>query len=213
MALANGKLRAPSFNIAGGAPLRDDRLPALVMLGPDANARGGIASVLRIWRHGGLRAVARCLSADLRGWQRRCQVAGLCLGVAAIHRPAAWRAGGGGACPFGLERQLPAQRACFSRWPGGPASPISFTFTAAPSTVITPVPRALAGLDRAYRARRGSGFVLSENWAAWLRQTIGRRTCVCCQPGVAGGAACRCAPRAAPLLFLGRQKKPKAFSC
>ncbi len=191
--------------------MRDDRLPALVMLGPDANARGGVASVLRIWRDGGLGSgrVLRYLptyvdgsaAAKLRAFvSALLRFTGLLLGgrVAAVHAHSASNASFRRKSVF-LALARRAGKPYIFHLHGGAFD------------------RYYAGasrLERAWIERTVRGaevvFVLSENWAAWLRQTIGHPDVRVLPNPVLPVALPADVPREPhTLLFLGRLEEAK----
>ena len=190
--------------------MRDDK-GVLVMLGPDLGARGGIASVLRVWQEAGLggdRAV-RHLPTYVDGGavgkllafaSALLRFAGLLIGgrVAAVHAHSASNAS------FRRKSVLLA----LARLAGKPY--IFHLHGGAFDRYHAGASR----LERAWIARtvHGAGvvFVLSESWAAWLREAIGHPDVrVLPNPVLPVDLPADVAREPQTLLFLGRLEEAK----
>ncbi len=188
-----------------------DLRPALVMLGPDPAARGGIASVLRIWREAGLgegRAL-HYLPTYMDGSAGRKLVAlltallrftGLLLAgrVAAVHAHSASNASFRRKSLFLALARLAGKPYVFHLHGGA-------------------FDRYHAGLSRLERAwvertvrKARVVFVLSESWATWLRENIGHPDVrVLPNPVLPAELPADVAREPHTLLFLGRLEEEK----
>lgn len=151
-----------------------DAAPALVMLGPDLRARGGIASVLRVWQEAGLTAGRPVLHlATYVDGGALAKLAALALAllrfgvllltgrVAAVHAHSASNASFRRKSLFLALARLAGKPYVFHLHGGA----------------FDRYHAGLSSLERAWVHRTICGarvvFVLSESWAGWLRQAIG----------------------------------------
>ena len=188
-----------------------DAAPALVMLGPDLRARGGIASVLRVWQEAGLTAGRPVLhlatyvdggpltklAVLARALLRFCAL--LLTGrVAAVHAHSASNASFRRKSLFLALARLAGKPYVFHLHGG------AFDHYHA----------GLSSLERAWvrHTIRGARvvFVLSESWAGWLREAIGHPDVRVLPNPVLPVALPPEVPREAQtLLFLGRLETEK----
>ena len=185
--------------------------PALVMLGPDLRARGGIASVLRVWQEAGLTAgrpvlhlatyvdggpLAK-LAALARALLRFCAL--LLTGrVAAVHAHSASNASFRRKSLFLALARLAGKPYVFHLHGGA----------------FDRYHAGLSSLERAWVRRSIQGarvvLVLSESWADWLRQAIGHPDVRVLPNPVLPAVLPTDVPREAQtLLFLGRLEPEK----
>ena len=185
--------------------------PALVMLGPDLRARGGIASVLRVWQEAGLTAgrpvlhlatyvdggpLAK-LAVLARALLRFCAL--LLTGrVAAVHAHSASNASFRRKSLFLALARLAGKPYVFHLHGGA----------------FDRYHAGLSSLERAWVRRSIQGarvvLVLSESWADWLRQAIGHPDVRVLPNPVLPAVLPTDVPREAQtLLFLGRLEPEK----
>jgi len=185
--------------------------PALVMLGPDLRARGGIASVLRIWQEAGLTAgrpvlhlatyVDGCALAKLLALAQALLRFGVLLlsgRVAAVHAHSASNASFRRKSLFLALARLAGKPYVFHLHGGA----------------FDRYHAGLSSLERAWVRRSIQGarvvLVLSESWADWLRQAIGHPDVRVLPNPVLPLALPTDVPREAQtLLFLGRLEPEK----
>lgn len=189
----------------------ESKLSALVMLGPDAGARGGIASVLRVWQEAGLCAArpvihlptyvdgspAAKLGALLYALLRF--VVLLATGeVAAVHAHSASNASFRRKSLFLALARLAGKPYVFHLHGG------AFDRYYAEASALEQ-----RWVGRTIRGARVV-FVLSDNWAAWLRQTINHSDVrVLPNPVVPLSLPAGVARESHTLLFLGRLEEEK----